>query len=434
MHCVDLILKKRNGGRLAREEIEAFIAGYVAGRIPDYQAAALLMAIWFRKLDEEERADLTFAMRDSGAVIDLSSIPGPIVDKHSTGGVADTTTLIVAPIVAACGLKVAKMSGRGLGHTGGTLDKLESIPGLSTAIDMDRFKEIVTDCGLAVIGQTAELVPADKLLYGLRDTTGTIDDISLIAASIMSKKLASGSEAIVLDVKTGNGAFMKSLADAEALARAMVDIGTMAGKKVQALITDMNQPLGTAVGNSLEVREAIEILRGEHDGDLREVSLALAARLLLVAGQAKDDQAALHLAEEALVSGRALARLQAMISAQGGNPQVCEGLSLLPAAASLVSVVAPCSGYITEILTDEIGMAALLLGAGRATKADTIDLSVGIRLRKRRGDRVEKGEELAVFHLNDTGKLEAAQARFLSALSFGEKPPEPLTNIYSIIP
>lgn len=433
MQCVELILKKRNGGRLTRKEIEFFLSGYVAGRIPDYQAAALLMAIWFRKMDRQERADLTFAMRDSGEVIDLSSIPGPIVDKHSTGGVADTTTLIVAPIVAACGLKVAKMSGRGLGHTGGTLDKLESIPGLSTAIEMDQFKKIVIDCGLAVIGQTAELVPADKLLYALRDTTGTIDDISLIAASIMSKKLASGSDAIILDVKTGNGAFMKSLADAEALARAMVEIGTMAGKKVQALITDMNQPLGMAVGNSLEVREAIEILRGEYDGDLRSVALGLAARLLLVSDHAEDEQMAMRLAEEALDSGRALARLQAMISAQGGDPRVCEDLCLLPAAANRVSVVAPCPGYITRILTDEIGMAALLLGAGRATKADTIDLSVGIRLKKRLGDRVEKGEELAVFHVNATSNLQAAQARFLAALSFGENPPEPLPRIYSII-
>ena len=433
MHFVDLILKKRNGGRLSEDEIRFFVSGYVEGRIPDYQAAAMLMAIWFQKMDERETADLTFAMRDSGDTIDLSAIAGNIADKHSTGGVADTTTLITAPVVAACGLKVAKMSGRGLGHTGGTLDKLDSIPGFSTEIEMDRFRQIVADCGLSIIGQTSALVPADKMLYALRDTTGTIDNISLISASIMSKKLASGSDTIVLDVKMGNGAFMKTKNDAECLARAMVSIGRVAGKKVEALISDMNQPLGNAVGNSLEVVEAIEVLSGKYRGDLCEVSLTLAARMLLLSDMAEDELAARQMAEDALGSGRALDTLAAMITAQGGDAGVCANTSLLPRAASMVSVTSPKSGYILEIATGEIGMAALLLGAGRATKADTIDLTVGIWLKKRLGDYVNEGEELAIFHVNDTTKLEEARSRFIGALVLGDKPPVKRPLIHAII-
>lgn len=433
MHFIDLILKKRNGGALSNDEIRFFVTGYVNGTIPDYQAAAMLMAIWFVKMDERETADLTFAMRDSGETIDLSDIDGIIADKHSTGGVADTTTLIAAPIVAACGLKVAKMSGRGLGHTGGTLDKLESIPGISTEIGMERLRSIIADCGMSIISQTKELVPADKLLYALRDTTGTVDNISLISASIMSKKLASGSDTIVLDVKAGNGAFMKTDEEAERLARAMVQIGKMAGKKVVALVTDMNQPLGNAVGNSLEVQEAIEILSGKHHGDLREVSLALAARMILLSAAAGDERSAGRMAEEALDSGRALAKMAAMIAAQGGDALVCSDTSRLPQAKRKVSVTSPAEGYIHEIATGEVGMAALLLGAGRATKADRIDLSVGIWLKKRLGDYVQKGEELAVFHINDAKNLEQARARFTRALQLSNEPPAGRVLIHSVI-
>lgn len=433
MNFLDLILKKRNGGILSTDEINYFISSYVQGEIPDYQVAALLMAIWFVKMDERETVDLTFAMRDSGVTIDLSDISGIVADKHSTGGVADTTTLIAAPIVAACGLKVAKMSGRGLGHTGGTIDKLESIPGFRTDIEMDRFKDIVADCGMSIIGQTNELVPADKLLYALRDTTGTVDNISLISSSIMSKKLASGSDTIVLDVKTGNGAFMKDREDAENLARAMVSIGKMADKKIVALVTDMNQPLGNAVGNALEVQEAVEILQGEHDGDLKDVSVALASQMLLLSGFTEDESAAIRLATDALESGKALAQLSKMIEAQGGDPGVCKDTTLLPKASQVLSVTSPSKGYVVDMATNEVGTAAMLLGAGRATKADVIDPSVGIWMKKRIGDSVEEGEEIAVFHVNNTKNLEPAKARFINALSLGAEPPEKNPLIYATI-
>ena len=433
MHFLDIIVKKRNGGSLSTAEIAHFITGYVRGDIPDYQVAALLMAIWFTGMDARETADLTFAMRDSGAVADLSGIEGTIADKHSTGGVADTTTLVSGPVVAACGLKVAKMSGRGLGHTGGTIDKLESIPGFRTDIDMARFREIVSHCNISVIGQTRQLVPADKLLYALRDATGTIDNLSLISSSIMSKKLASGADTIVLDVKTGNGAFMKNLADAERLARAMVEIGTRAGKRVEALVTDMSQPLGNGVGNSLEVLEAIGILQGGHDGDLKTVALALAARMLLLSGVAADEEAAGEMALGAITSGRALATFAEMIRAQGGNPQVCHDTGLLPGAARREPVLAGKSGYVTAIATDEIGMAAMLLGAGREKKSDTIDPAVGIWMKKRLGDAVEAGEELALFHVNDNRRLTEAQCRFQEAVTIGELPPDKTPLIYTTI-
>lgn len=433
MHFLDLILKKRNAESLSREEIDYFISNYVLGNIPDYQVSALLMAIWFSKMDERETADLTFAMRDSGVTVDLSAIEGIIADKHSTGGVADTTTLIMAPVVAACGLKVAKMSGRGLGHTGGTLDKLESIPGFSTDIAMDRFTKIVADCGMAIIGQTRELVPADKMLYALRDVTGTIDNISLIAASIMSKKLALGSDTIVLDVKTGNGAFMKDTEDADQLAAAMVKIGRQAAKHVIALVTDMNQPLGNAVGNALEVKEAIEILGGGHDGDLKDVSMRLAAQLLVASGLADNEDSADTCVMKALESGKALDTFSRMIEAQGGDPRVCEDTRLLPEAGQCLSLTAPFDGYINEIATDKIGTAALLLGAGRARKSDIIDPSVGIWMRKRRGDYVNRSEEIAVFHVNDTGNLEQAKLRFLNSLTLGPEPPKKNPLIYNTI-
>ncbi|MBU1342920.1 MAG: thymidine phosphorylase, partial [Proteobacteria bacterium] len=392
--------------------------------IPDYQISSLLMAIWFSKMDARETAYLTFAMRDSGDVFNLSDIAGIKADKHSTGGVADTTTLIVAPMVAACGLKVAKMSGRGLGHTGGTLDKLESIPGFSTDIAMERFKQIVSECGMSIIGQTNRLVPADKMLYALRDVTGTVDNTSLIAASIMSKKLALGSDVIVLDVKTGNGAFMKSIEDAKALAESMVAIGKMAKKNIMALVTDMNQPLGNAIGNALEVQEAIEILQGKYDGDLKTVSLALAAKMLIAGGISKDDDAALKKLNQALSSGKALKKLEQMIIAQGGNPVVCQNIGVLPKADRIIPVKADKTGYIGKILTDQVGICALLLGAGRVKKTDAIDPGVGIWMNSRLGAFVEKNDIIAHFHVNDTKNLDLAIQRFQTALVIEKKPPD----------
>jgi pyrimidine-nucleoside phosphorylase len=424
MHFLDLILKKRNGNSLSKEEIDFFISGYVRGDIPDYQVSALLMAIWFSKMDARETADLAFAMRDSGAVVDLSGISGVKVDKHSTGGVGDAATLIVVPLVAACGLKVAKMSGRSLGHTGGTLDKLESIPGLSTAMGMKRFKQIVSQEGLAIIGQTTRLVPADKRLYALRDVTGTVDNTSLIAASIMSKKLALGSDAIVLDVKVGSGAFMQRLEDARALAKSMVAIGKEAGKKVTALVTDMNQPLGNAVGNALEVKEAIEVLQGRCHGDVKTVSMAIAQKMLVAGGKADDDGRALSRLDQALTSGRALEKLGKMIAAQGGDPNVCHDTGLLPRAETIVPVRAGRAGYIKKMHTDRIGTAALLLGAGRANRDDEIDPAAGILMEHRLGDFVNQGDILARFHVNRTKNLDPAVSRFQSALVIGEAPPK----------
>lgn len=433
MHFLDLILKKRNGNSLSKKEIEFFVSGYVNGDIPDYQVSSLLMAIWFSKMDARETADLTFAMRDSGDLIDLSGIAGIKADKHSTGGVADTTTLIVAPMVAACGLKVAKMSGRGLGHTGGTIDKLESIPGFATNIAMERFKQIVSESGMSIIGQTNRLVPADKMLYALRDVTGTVDNTSLIAASIMSKKLALGSDVIMLDVKTGNGAFMQKIEDARELARSMVAIGKMAGKKIMALVTDMNQPLGNAIGNALEVKEAIEILQGRRDGDLKEVSLALAAKMLIAGGMAKDDESALNSLNQALASGKALRKLEQMIVAQGGNPKVCQNTKILLQTDRVVSIKADKKGYIGRIVTDQIGICALLLGAGRVKKTDAIDPCVGIWMERRLGDFVDQGDILAQLHVNDTKNLDQVILRFQKALVIEDMPPNKNPLIHDTI-
>jgi pyrimidine-nucleoside phosphorylase len=433
MHFLDIILKKRDGQSLSKQEIDFFITGYVNGDVPDYQASSLLMAIWFSRMNPRETSDLTFAMLNSGDVVDLSYINGIKADKHSTGGVADTTTLIVAPMVAACGLKVAKMSGRGLGHTGGTLDKLESIPGLSTSIDMERFGQIVSKHGLSIIGQTNELVPADKMLYALRDVTGTVDNISLIAASIMSKKLASGSDVIVLDVKAGNGAFMKHHENANELARSMVAIGKMAKKKVMAIVTDMNQPLGNAVGNVLEVQEAIEVLQGECPGDLQEVSLALASKMLVLGEKAKNDKSALTMLNNALASGHALKKLEQMIIAQGGNPGVCENTNLLPQARKIISIKAGKKGYISKIVTDQVGMSALLLGAGRIKKSDTIDPAVGIWMKARLGDFVEKNDMVAQFYVNDEKNLDQAMQRFQNAIVIEDNPGDKHPLIYGTI-
>jgi pyrimidine-nucleoside phosphorylase len=433
MHFLELILKKRNGHRLSTKEIDFFISEYVKNNIPDYQVSALLMAIWFSKMDVEETCDLTFAMRDSGEVIDLSAIPGIKVDKHSTGGVADTTTLIAGPLAAACGVKVAKISGRGLGHTGGTIDKLESIPGLSTDISMESFIDIVSEFGLSIIGQTRKLVPADKLLYALRDVTGTIDNTALIASSIISKKLASGADAIVLDVKTGNGAFMESHQDALELARLMVNIGKIAEKKIITLVTDMNQPLGNAVGNALEVREAIEILQGRHEGDLKKVAVALAAKMLIAGGAASEDREAIQKLNQVLDSGLALNKLARMIESQGGDPTVCQDTARLPEAGQIRFVKAAKEGYIREMLTGQIGLSALLLGAGRMQKAAAIDPAVGIWMKVRKGNYVEKGTVIAEFHVNDTKNLDQAIQKFQDALILGADPPPQTALIHETI-
>ena len=431
MHVIDILRKKRNGVSLSREEIDFVVRGYVNDTIPDYQMAALLMAVWFRGMNKEETTELTLAMARSGDQVDLSAIPGIKVDKHSTGGVADTTTLVVAPLVAACGGRVAKMSGRGLGHTGGTLDKLESIPGFSVNQTMDRFVEIVADCGLAIIGQTANLVPADKKLYSLRDVTETVDNISLIASSIMSKKIASGADAIVLDVKTGSGAFMREPRDASELARTMVDIGQLAGRRTLALVTDMNQPLGNAIGNALEVEEAIEILQGKHRGsDLTTVSFALASQMLQACGICSAEDEALARLDQALASGAALERLARMIEAEGGERRVCDDPTLLPRARRSVEVRAPGGGYIARMDTQAMGISALLLGAGREKKEDRIDPAVGIWLKKRLGDRVERDEPIATFHVNNESSLEEAIRRFSAAVAITAEKPQTLPLIY----
>ncbi len=423
MHIPEIILKKRNGGTLSRPEINHFIDGYCAGDIPDYQAAALLMAIWFNHLDHDETLALTLAMRDSGEIVDLSAISGVKVDKHSTGGVGDTTTLVTGPLVAACGGKVAKMSGRGLGHTGGTLDKLEAIPGMSVSLDMERFRRIVSACGLAVMGQTADLVPADKKLYALRDVTGTVDNMALIAGSIMSKKLASGADAIVLDVKTGNGAFMPDPTAARQLAGLMVTIGNQAGRRTVALVTDMNQPLGNAVGNALEVREAIEILQGRHAGDLKTVSLALAAEMLLLGGQATNIANANQMLARALESGAALRHLARMIELQGGDPTVCRAPDRLPRAQHIIPVTADTAGFVAGFDTAALGSAARLLGAGRLTKNDTIDPAVGLWMRKRLGDRVAPGDILADMHINAPRNQADVTQRIKQAVMIAARPP-----------
>ena len=433
MLVTELIERKKQGEALSPEEINFFIKGYVSGTIPDYQAAALMMAIWFKGMDYRETTDLTLAMAHSGDVVDLSGIPGIKADKHSTGGVSDGTTLIVAPLVAACGGKVAKMSGRGLGHTGGTLDKLESIPGFSVNISMEKFTKIVSEIGLSVIGQNKELVPADKKLYELRDVTGTVDNISLIASSVMSKKIASGSNAIVLDIKTGNGAFMKKAEDSIKLAEIMVKIGKLAGRKTVGLVTDMNQPLGFSVGNALEVREAIEVLQGKHESSLKKIVLSLAARMLMVSDICVTESEAFEKLENALASGKALSKLGEMIKAQNGNPDVVSDISLLPQAAKKIGIKSDKKGYITGIETKNVGIVAMMLGAGREKKDDKIDPAVGIWLSKRHGDHVNAGEELAVFYVNDEKNLEDAISVFKSAYKIGDEKPAELPLVYSVV-
>ncbi len=427
MRMYDIIRKKRDGGKLNREEIAFFVKGVTAGEIPDYQTSALLMAIYFNDLSPEETAALTDEMARSGDMVDLSPIEGVKVDKHSTGGVGDKTTLVTVPIVAACGVRVAKMSGRGLGHTGGTIDKLESIPGFCTAVSTDRFFEIVGKTGAAVVGQTGNLAPADKKLYALRDVTATVENIGLIAASIMSKKLAAGADAIVLDVKTGSGAFMKTPEDSLKLARAMVSIGEHTGRKTVALITDMDRPLGFAVGNSLEVIEAVETLRGRGPGDLKEVCLELAANMLCLGGRG-EISACRALARETLESGRAFEAFCSMTEAQGGDVSYLRDTGKFPRAVVSLDVPSPEEGWLCAMDTEAVGECSVVLGAGRETKESPIDYSAGIMLRKKTGDRVRRGEALATLYTERPEAAEPAQERFLAGIRIGKTalPPVPL--------
>ncbi|AUO07153.1 thymidine phosphorylase [Paenibacillus jamilae] len=400
MRMVDLIEKKRDGKELSTEEINFIIQGYTQGEIPDYQVSALAMSIFFKDMNERERADLTMAMVHSGDTIDLSAIEGVKVDKHSTGGVGDTTTLVLAPLVAALDIPVAKMSGRGLGHTGGTIDKLEAIAGFHVEITKDEFVDLVNRSKIAVVGQSGNLTPADKKLYALRDVTATVNSIPLIASSIMSKKIAAGSDAIVLDVKTGAGAFMKTVEDAKELAHAMVSIGNNVGRKTMAVISDMSQPLGLAIGNSLEVKEAIDTLRGEGPKDLEELCMALGSQMVFLAGKADSLENAEEKLKEVIRNGKALEKFKEFIANQGGDASVVDHPERLPQAQYLIEVPAKQDGVVAEIVADEIGTAAMLLGAGRATKESEIDLAVGLMLNKKVGDAVQKGDSLVTIHAN----------------------------------
>lgn len=400
MRMIDIIEKKRDGKSLTKEEIEFFVNGYTHGEVPDYQASSLAMAIFLQDMNDEERAALTMSMVNSGEKIDLSDINGIKVDKHSTGGVGDTTTLVLAPLVAAVGVPVAKMSGRGLGHTGGTIDKLESVKGFNVEISEKDFIKLVNDNQVAVIGQSGNLTPADKKLYALRDVTGTVNSIPLIASSIMSKKIAAGADAIVLDVKTGSGAFMKTLDDAEALAHAMVRIGNNVGRNTMAIISDMSQPLGNAIGNALELKEAIATLKGNGPKDLTELVLTLGSQMVVLAEQATSLDEARQMLIDAIKTGKALNKFKTFLSNQGGDDSIVDSPEKLPSAKYQVEFKAKKDGYITEIIANEIGVASMMLGAGRQTKEDVIDLGVGIVLNKKVGEHVEKGENILTIHTN----------------------------------
>ena len=400
MRMVDIIEKKRDGKELTTQEINFFIEGYTKGDIPDYQASALAMAIYFQDMNDRERADLTRAMVNSGDTIDLSGIDGIKVDKHSTGGVGDTTTLVLAPLVASLGIPVAKMSGRGLGHTGGTIDKLESVKGFHVELTKEQFIDLVNRNKVAVMGQSGNLTPADKKLYALRDVTGTVNSIPLIASSIMSKKIAAGADAIVLDVKTGDGAFMKTEKDAEELAHAMVRIGHPLGRKTLAIISDMSQPLGFAIGNALEVKEAIETLQGKGPQDLTDLVLTLGSQMVILAKKAETTQEAKAMLREAITNGKAIAKFKEFLQNQDGDASVVDDTAKLPQAKYQIELPAKKSGYVSRMVADEIGVASMLLGAGRATKEDTIDLAVGIVLHKKVGDKVSEGESLLTIHSN----------------------------------
>ena len=426
MTMYDCIMKKKHGKELSSEEIRYIIQGYTKGEIPDYQMSALTMAICFQGMSDEETKDLTLAMAESGDILDLSAIQGIKVDKHSTGGVGDKTSLVLAPMVATLGVPVAKMSGRGLGHTGGTIDKLESFSGFTTEISKEKFIQNVNEIHIAIAGQTTDLAPADKKLYALRDVTGTVDEMSLIASSIMSKKIASGADAIVLDVKTGDGAFMKSYEDAYALAEAMVCIGKLAGKKMAAIISNMDQPLGNAVGNILEVQEAIRTLKGNGPKDLEELVLTLGSHMVVMGEKAKTIEEAHKKLEQTLSDGSAFETFKHFIAAQGGCIDEVIHPELLPQAKYKEEVLADSEGYVSKIWTEEIGRISLLLGGGRETKESKIDLTVGIILSKKQGDVVHTGDALATIYANDIHKLKEAKQRLLQAYEitsdFVEKP------------
>ena len=421
MRMFDIIAKKRDGGVLSREELEFAVMGFVNGQVPDYQMSALLMAIYLKGMTEKETAQLTDVMAHSGDMVDLSAISGIKADKHSTGGVGDKTTLVIAPIVAACGVKIAKMSGRGLGHTGGTVDKMEAVPGTQTAVDRERFFAQVNEIGISVIGQSGNLAPADKKIYALRDVTATIGCVPLIASSIMSKKLAAGSDCILLDVKTGNGAFMKTLDDSIELAKAMVSIGQHNGRKVAALITDMDTPLGHNIGNSLEVIESVEVLKGHGPADLTEVCYQLAANMLYLAGKGTLEECR-RMAEEAVASGAAYEKLKQMFAAQGGDVSVLDDPEKFQKAKFGRPLLAAESGYLVRMNTELVGNASVGLGAGRITKEDVIDFAAGIVLHKKTGDKVEKGECLATLYADHEEKFDAAEEMFRAALTFGPEP------------
>ena len=421
MRMFDIIAKKRDGGVLSREELEFAVMGFVNGQVPDYQMSALLMAIYLRGMTEKETAQLTDVMAHSGDMVDLSAISGIKADKHSTGGVGDKTTLVIAPIVAACGVKIAKMSGRGLGHTGGTVDKMEAVPGTQTAVDRERFFAQVNEIGISVIGQSGNLAPADKKMYALRDVTATIGCVPLIASSIMSKKLAAGSDCILLDVKTGNGAFMKTLDDSIELAKAMVSIGQHNGRKVAALITDMDTPLGHNIGNSLEVIESVEVLKGHGPADLTEVCYQLAANMLYLAGKGSLEDCR-RMAEEAVASGAAYEKLKQMFAAQGGDVSVLDDPDKFQKAKFSRPLLAAESGYLVRMNTEMVGNASVGLGAGRITKEDVIDFAAGIVLHKKTGDKVEAGECLATLYADHEEKFAAAEEMFRAALTFGPEP------------
>lgn len=434
MRMVDLIVKKRQGQALSAAEIAWMIQVYTEGALPDYQMSAMMMAICFAGMNAEETAALTDAMTHSGTVLDVSSVGAQVADKHSTGGVADTTTLAVVPIVASCGVTMGKMSGRGLGHTGGTLDKLEAISGFSVDVAPQRFLALLRENGLAIVGQNEALAPADKKLYALRDVTGTVDSLPLIASSIMSKKLAAGADIIVLDVKVGSGAFMKTPEDAAALAKTMVEIGVHLGKKTAALITDMNQPLGSCIGNALDVREAIEILQGKHqDSDLFAICKRLSAQLIRLGGKAEEEREAESMVLDAIASGRALQKLATMIQAQGGDARVCQDTSRLPSAERIIPVLSQQAGYIAKMDTQSIGTCAQLLGAGREKLGDKIDPAVGIVMKKRVGDFVRTGDVLAEFHVNEQNMLQEAMRRFLAAFAYSKKPVDPPKLVYGLV-
>lgn len=430
MRMYDIIMKKRNGGELSKEEIHFFIEGYTRGEIPDYQVSALMMAIYFQKMTERETYELTMAMAHSGEMLDLSSIHGCKVDKHSTGGVGDKTSLALTPMVAACGIPVAKMSGRGLGHTGGTIDKLESFPGFSTSLTTEQFIENVNKIGIAIMGQTADLAPADKKLYALRDVTATVGCIPLIASSIMSKKLAAGSDAILLDVTMGSGAFMKNLDEAVELARLMVSIGTAHGRKVAALITDMDTPLGHNIGNSLEVAESMAVLQGKGPADLTEVCLQLASNMLYLAG--KGEMAACRaMAEQVIADGSAFEICCKMFAAQGGDTSVLRDASLFRKAKYAHDICAPADGYIVQNDVERIGNASVLLGAGRIKKEDSIDFAAGIIMHKKLGDAVKAGEPICTLYADDDTLFAAAEEMYVGGLTIGAEKPEVPPLIYA---